>query len=57
MPEDDIKCKSFSVISVNSLLVYQNKYYLQKIYLDNCSCIIAIKQMADYLDDNFFEID
>ena len=56
VPEDDIKCKSFTVISVNSLLVYQNKYYLQ-IYLDNCTCIIAIKQMTDYLDDNFFEID
>ena len=28
VPEDDIDCKSFTVISINSLLVYKNKYYL-----------------------------
>ena len=30
------KCKSFTVISINSLLVYENKYYLQA-YSDNCA--------------------
>ena len=24
--EDDIECKSFTVISINSLIVYENKY-------------------------------
>ena len=28
VPEYDIKCESFTVISLNSLLVYENKYYL-----------------------------
>ena len=36
VPEDDIKCKSFTVISIDSLLVYKSKYYL-KVYLDNCA--------------------
>ena len=34
VPEDDIECESFIVISIDSLLVYENKYYLQ-VYLDN----------------------
>ena len=34
--EDDIECKSFTVISIDSLLVYHSKYYLQ-VYLDNCA--------------------
>ena len=33
-PEDDIECKTFTVISKDSLLVYDNKYYLQ-VYFDN----------------------
>ena len=36
MPEDDIECGSFTVISIDSLLVYNKKYYLQ-VYLDNCA--------------------
>ena len=27
VPEDDVECQSFTVISINSLLVYENKYY------------------------------
>ena len=42
VPEDDIKCKSFIVISIDSLLVYENKYYLQ-VYLDNCAYKTANK--------------
>ena len=52
VPEDDIECESFTVISVNSLLVYENKYYL-KVYLDNCAYKSGTKEMTDYLDDNF----
>ena len=52
--EDDIKCESFTVISVDSLLIYKNKYYLQ-VYLDNRAYKIANKQITDYLDENLFE--
>ena len=54
VPEDDKKCESFTVISIDSLLVYENKYYHQ-IYLDNCAYKLANKQMTDYLDVNRFE--
>ena len=56
MPEDDIKCESFTVISIDSLLIYQSKYYLQ-VYLDNSAYKIIDKRMTDYLDDNGFETD
>ena len=32
--EDDKECNFFTVISIDSLLVYKSKYYLQ-VYLDN----------------------
>ena len=32
--EDDIECGYFTVISIDYLLIYENKYYLQ-VYLDN----------------------
>ena len=54
VPEDEIKCEFFTVISIDSLVVYKNKYYLQ-VYLDNCAYEIAKKQMTDYLDDNLFD--
>ena len=47
VPEDDIECKSFTFISIVSLVVYQNKYYLQ-VYLENYACKIVNKQMIDY---------
>ena len=53
VPEDDIECESFTVISIDSLLAYDKKYYLQK-YLDNCAYKIINKQMTDYLDENLF---
>ena len=34
MPEDGVECESFTIASIDSLLVYENKYYLQ-VYLDN----------------------
>ena len=52
VPEDDVECESFTVISIDSLLIYENKYYLQ-IYLDNCAYEIVNKQMTDYLDNIF----
>ena len=54
--ENDIGCKSFRVISIHSLLVYKNKYYLQ-VYLGNCAYKIASKQMTDYLVKPFWRLD
>ena len=54
MPEEYIESESFRVISIVSLLLYENKYYLQ-VYLDKCGYKIGNKQMADYLDENLFE--
>ena len=51
VPENDIECESFTVISIDSLLVYENEYYLQ-VYLDNCAYKSVHKQMTDYLDEN-----
>ena len=36
VPEDNISCESYAAISIDHLLVYDKKYYLQ-VYLDNCS--------------------
>ena len=54
MPEDDRECESFAVIFIDSLPLYDNKYYLQ-VYLDNCAYKILNKQMTDCLDENLFE--
>ena len=56
MPEDDIECEFLTVVSIDSLLVYENKYYLH-LYLDNCAYKISNKQIADYLDDILSETD
>ena len=55
VPEDDIECESFIVISIDSLLVYENKYYLQ-VCLDNFNYKIVNKQMTDYLVENLFYV-
>ena len=55
MPEDSVECESFTVISIDSLLMTTN-FYLQ-LYLDNCVYKIVDKQMINYLDDNLFEAD
>ena len=54
MPEGDIECESFTVISIDFLLVLENRYYLQ-VYLDHCAYKIVDKRMIDNLDENFFE--
>ena len=43
VPEDAVECGSFKVISIDSLLVYDRKFYLQ-VYLDNCVYKIFDKQ-------------
>ena len=49
-----MQCESSTVISIDSLLVCDNKYYLQ-VYLDNCAFKIVNEQMTDYLQENLFE--
>ena len=44
----------FTSISIDSLTIYENKYYLQ-VFLDNCAYKIVNKEMTDYLDENVFE--
>ena len=55
VPEDDIECESFTVISIDSLIVYDEKYYLQ-VFLDNCAYKILNKQMTAYLMKIFLKI-
>ena len=43
-------------ISIESLLVYENKYYLQ-VYLDNCAYKNISTEMVHDLADNIFESD
>ena len=54
VPEDCVEWEYFTVISIDSLLFHENKYYLQ-VYLDNCAYKIAEKKMIDCLEDNLFE--
>ena len=37
--------ESFRIIFINSVLVYENKYYLE-VYLDNCTSKIVGKEMT-----------
>ena len=54
MIEYNIECEFFTVISIDSLRVYERKYYMQ-VYLGNRAYKIANKQMTEYLHDNIFE--
>ena len=36
VPEDGVECGSFTIISIDLLLVYKSKCYLQ-VCLDNCA--------------------
>ena len=44
LPEDDVECESFTIVFIDSLLSYENKYYLQVYYLQNgvilMTCVI-----------------
>ena len=46
VPGDDIEFESFTVISIDSLHVYEIKYYLE-VYLDNFANKIISEQMTD----------
>ena len=48
VPENGAECEIFTIISIDSLLVYENKYYLQ---------VYVAKQMTDYLHENLFKAD
>ena len=50
-----MECEIFTIISIDSLLVYKNKYNL-KVYLGNCAYKIINKQMTDYFDVNYLKI-
>ena len=52
--ENVIECESFTVIFIDSLLIYNEKYYLQ-VFSDNCASKIVNKQMTDYLNEIFFD--
>ena len=54
--EFDIEREFFTAISIDSLLVYKNKYHLQ-VHLDNCAYKNVSKRMIDYLGENPFETD
>ena len=58
VPEDDIEHESFPVTSIDSLLSYKNKYYLQVylVIISICAYKIANKQMTDFLDEIFLKI-
>ena len=56
MSEDDIECESFTVISIDSLLINESKYYLQ-VYLEDFACKIVDERIIDYLGDYPFETD
>ena len=46
--------RDFNVPEDDSLLVFENKYYLQ-VYLDNCAYKVANKQMTGCLDENLLK--
>ena len=52
LPEDDAECESFTIVSIESLLSYENKYYLQVYYLQNgvilMSCVISNNCFFEY---------
>ena len=54
MQEDDVEWESFLVVSIDLLLAYENKYYLQ-VYSDDCAYKISKKQITDYVHENIFE--
>ena len=48
MPEDGVEYESFKSTSIDSLLAYESKYYLQ-LYLDNCAYKTLRTEVVDYL--------
>ena len=56
MSNDDTECEYFTVVSIDSLLVYKSKYYLQ-VYSNNFANKIRDKGIIHCLDENPFETD
>ena len=56
MLEDGLEFKYFTTISIDSLLVCENRYFLQ-VYLDDCAYKIVNTQIKNYLDGNLFKSD
>ena len=56
MPEEGAEYESFTILSIDSLLVSENKYYLQ-VCLDNRAYKIVNTEMVDHFDGNLFETD
>ena len=56
MAEDGVDWEYFTVISIDSLLLYENKHYLL-VYLDNYDYKVLDKKMTDYLGDSLFQTD
>ena len=54
MKTDIYRKQNFIIISIDALLVYVDKYYLQA-YLDNYDYKTVNEEMTDYLDENLFE--
>ena len=48
MLESCVECDSFRIIYIDSILVYENKYYLQ-VYYYTCAYEIVGKQMVDLM--------
>ena len=57
MSEDGVECESVTIFSIDSLLVYENKYYIQVYLVYNYAYKTVNAQMIDYLDDNLFMSD
>ena len=56
VPEIRVIGELFTVFSIDSLLVYEKKHYLE-VYLDNCAYKIVNTEMIDYLDGKSFKSD
>ena len=56
VPKDGVEYEFFTLISNDSLLVYERKFYLQ-VYLDNCTYKIVNTQMVHNLGDYSFKSD
>ena len=54
IPEDNIKCEYFTVISIASSFVCNKKDYLQ-VFLENRAYKGVNKQITDYLNENSFK--
>ena len=53
LPENGVECESFTVISIDFLLIYGKKYCLQ-VYLDSPAFNTVHTEMLDHLEDNIF---